>query len=379
MPVDYLSAVALTGTRDVEIDTLRGVAIVAMVAGHVIGWNATTGMQVGDHSGWRYYGILFADLRMPLFAALSGFVYAARPLSTGSGYGRFVRGKARRLLVPLVTVGLAFVVVQALTPGANEHLPLADAWRVSVYGVDHFWFLQAIFLILVVVGLADRWGCLTTRSRLVVAVGLAAVANVVMSLLSTDLPAQWDLFSFVGALSLLPYFLLGYLFSAHGRHVTSPRWALLAVTVVLFGINAAAVLGSWELTGLEIPVLHLVIGLAGVSTFLMFRSTLAWRPLARLGYFSFAIYLLHVFGTAPARMLLGAAGIENSVAIFVFALACGLALPVVFEVTLGRISWVSWAFLGQKAYRSPWRPAEPEVDRASKRSTERPQDARPAS
>lgn len=363
---------ALTRSRDVEIDTLRGVAIVAMVAGHVIGWSAATGMQVADDSGWRYYDVLFADLRMPLFAALSGFVYAARPLSTGRAYGPFLRGKARRLLVPLLAVGLLFVLVQALTPGANEHLPVRDAWQVSIYGVDHFWFLQAIFLIFVLVGLADLRGWLSTRSQLVAAVGAAAVANVVMSLLSTGLPPRWDLFSFVGALSLLPFFLLGYLFRAHGRDVTSPRWALLAITVVLFGINATAVLGGFELTAVEAPVLHLAVSLAGVSTFMMFRSSLAWRPLARLGYFSFAIYLLHVFGTAPARMVLGAAGVENQVAVFGFALLCGLALPVLFEVTVGRIAWVSWAFLGQKAYRSPWRADQVDVPRTTTGSATEP-------
>lgn len=68
------------GRRDVPIDSLRGVAILLMVAGHVIGADESLGMGVGPHSGWRFGYDLLVDLRMPLFTALSGLVYGLRPL-----------------------------------------------------------------------------------------------------------------------------------------------------------------------------------------------------------------------------------------------------------------------------------------------------------
>lgn len=120
--------------RDVAIDSLRGIAIILMVTGHVIGNVAETGMRVADDSGWRYFYLLLEDVRMPLFTALSGLVYGLRPLTTFSGYPRLIKGKVRRLLVPLVTVGLSFHVVQSLTPGTNSGSALSDAWRVLVYG-----------------------------------------------------------------------------------------------------------------------------------------------------------------------------------------------------------------------------------------------------
>ena len=54
---------------------------------------------------------------MPLFAFLSGMVYALRPVAGDAQ--AFVGAKVRRLLVPMLSVGTLFAILQANTPGAN--------------------------------------------------------------------------------------------------------------------------------------------------------------------------------------------------------------------------------------------------------------------
>ncbi|GAA1838299.1 acyltransferase family protein [Agromyces salentinus] len=334
--------------RDLAIESLRGLAIVLMVAGHVIGGDATRGMTVADDSPWRLSYVFLEDIRMPLFAALSGFVYAFRPVSTSPGYGRMVTGKVRRLLVPLVTVGTAFFLLQSMVPGTNGAGAPSEIWRVYVYGTGHFWFLQAIFLIFLAVGLLDLWGLLRTRRNWIIAVAATSVLYVLVLL-----PDAWDVFSVNGAIRLLPFFLLGY--GVH-RYVPNPAPAgiILPVAVVFVG---AYVLRVLEIVGAVDPAdaaeraSRIAVGLAATLLLLLVRNWIRVGFLAWLGQFAFAIYLLHVFGSAAARLALGRFGIDGELPVFVVCMVAALGLPILFEVTLGRIRWVSWAFLGQK----PWR------------------------
>ena len=93
-----------TFKKDQSIETLRGLAIILMVAGHVIGNTSAHGMRVEDDSVFRHIYFSLKFLRMPLFTVISGYVYALRPLNT-TMIGRFIKGKARRILVPMVAVG----------------------------------------------------------------------------------------------------------------------------------------------------------------------------------------------------------------------------------------------------------------------------------
>lgn len=333
--------------RDVAVDSLRGLAIILVVAGHVIG-----GMRVAEDSAWFLSTELLVDVRVPLFTALSGFVFGLRPLPPlpSSGYRRFLWAKTRRLLVPLLTVGTLYALLQALVPGTNGDTAVTDVWRVYVYGLGPYWFLQAIFLVFLVVGLADALGWLSRPRNALMAIAVTTPMSMFLRV-----PEEWDLFSVNGLFSLLPFFLLGHLFSAHFREIGSPRWLLAIAAVGLFALRCAEVFDWVRLPPALDAALSVLLGIAAISALLAFRASLAWKPLAVLGYFSFGIYLLHPFGATPVRMVLTQAGMALEPVVFLAALITALALPVVFEVTLGRVGWISWAFLGQRPYTPPTR------------------------
>src|SRR6056297_2263731 len=136
-----------------NVDTLRIFATVLLVAYHVIGINSASGMEVADTSGWRFAADLLIDLRMPLFAFIAGCVYALRPLSLAGVLG-FTLGKARRLVVPGVIASLSFWVLgnTVFTGAFSTGASLIDAIALS-YG--HFWFLQAVLILFLTVGVLD--------------------------------------------------------------------------------------------------------------------------------------------------------------------------------------------------------------------------------
>src|SRR4051794_33396628 len=133
--------------KDRGVQSLRGVAVLLMVAGHVIGSSGEDGLTVGDDSWWRVSYLAPEGPRMPVLAVLSGFVYAYRPTRGAEDARRLLRGKVRRLLIPYLTVGIAFVLVQMVTPGTNYQAGPAELPGDFLMGVAHLWFLQAIFLI----------------------------------------------------------------------------------------------------------------------------------------------------------------------------------------------------------------------------------------
>ena len=143
--------------------TLRGLACLLLVGFHVIGSVATSGMAVPDDSGWRLFANLFTPLRMPLFAFLSGFVYAYRPVKAGQE-GRFAKKKLIRLWLPLLTVSTIYYLTTLVAPDAQRALPLSEAWTIYLYGYVHFWFLQSIILIFAATLILEiRRGALDSR------------------------------------------------------------------------------------------------------------------------------------------------------------------------------------------------------------------------
>lgn len=330
--------------KDPAIETLRAVAIVLMVAGHVIGGTAADGLQLSDGSVGRWVYVGLEDIRMPLFTVLSGFVYARRPTRRAT-YDVMLLGKVRRLLVPLLTVGSVFFLMQIAVPGTNSPSRVSEIWMVPLYGYGPYWFLLSIFLIFAVVGLLDVVHALDSIRTWAAAVVVSGAAYVLIS------PDGLSLFSISGALRLLPFFLIGYGLHRFGSPTAdSPRMfaGIAALLTVLYAARIATVVGDRGLAPVSTRALGLVVGVAAVVLLMALRHRLSAPPLAWLGQFSFAVYLLHVFGAAGSRILLDRVGVSSPVLIFVVALVVAIAVPVAFELTLGRVRMISWAVLGQR-------------------------------
>lgn len=312
--------------RDREIDTLRGLACILLVSYHVIGATLNDGLHIGS-GPLRVGEDLLAMLRMPLFTFLSGFVYARTPLGTAPALS-FLRNKARRLLVPMLVVGTAFALMHELTPGFRGfHIQ----WRwLHILPVAHYWFVEALFLIFIVVVLLERGRLLSTQERWLGCWALAAALYLS--------PHRIAWFAIDGAISLLPFFLLG-LYCRRFGHFESKLFAnlpddaranlLLCLIAALF---IAAHFGRIEGT-IDTPM-TLLIGAS--SCVLLLAARLRSGTLAYVGAYSYTIYLFHVFFTAASRIALTRAGMHNVWVLFVSGLLAGLLLPIVTDRILAR-------------------------------------------
>lgn len=326
------------------IQSLRGLAVILMVAGHVIGSTAARGMEVADDSAWRFAHMALQDIRMPLFTVISGFVYAMRPVSSFEDVPGLFTAKVRRLLLPLLTVGALLLLLEVEVPGTHLKPDVSQFWRIYVFPYEHLWFLQAIFLVFVVVALLDAFGLLSTKARALVAIAISSVM-----LLFIPVPQSADVFSIGGALHLLPFFLMGYVLNRY-RALADWRWALVLVPIFvpLYALRVMTLLSDEHREDRLGMTLGLCVGFVAISLLFLARNLIRNRALAWIGSFAFGIYLLHVFGTSAARLAVGHAGISSHWLVFFVSLSFGVAAPIAFEYLFGRFRVVRTLILGEK-------------------------------
>jgi acyltransferase len=330
--------------RDASIQALRGVAVILMVAGHVIG-TAHRGLHVADHSLWQYLYLALADIRMPMFTLISGYVYAMVPVAHWRHFPRLVKGKSRRLLLPLITVGTVLYLLERVAPGTNYDPHDVPLWRVYVFGFEHLWFLQSIFVIFLVIGLLDSSGVLAARPGWYAITAIAAAVFVIV-----HVPTEMDVFTVSGVLRLLPFFLLGYGLRRHSLF-DRPRALTLAIALAFAGAYAVRLVTIFDIYHpgdyME-NVISLTVGATAVVLIYSARNLLNTRALAWIGSFSFGIYLLHVFATAATRVFLEHVGMHLTWELFAIGLLMGLAAPIAFQLAFRNVSVVQTFVFGER-------------------------------
>lgn len=288
-----------------------------LVTYHVVGSDGSSGIQVPADHPIRLFVDFLIDIRMPLFAAIAGFVYALKPVPA-ERLLRFQTGKLRRLAIP----GMVAITLFALASHLAEirFAPAGPWWQIYLFSYAHYWFLQAILIIFLVYCSFD----ILTGGRWLLPTFLLSVLwyltgiHIPTSFLSID-----DVFY------LLPYFIFGIVLYRHRQ--TLDRHALpilgvmltIAIAATLWNLRLLDQTGSLSTDRRDLQ--SAAFGLAMTS--ILLRWTPPIRALAGFGPLSFTIYLYHVFGTSAMRRLLDMAGIETVMVLIPLGIIAGFAVP----------------------------------------------------
>jgi peptidoglycan/LPS O-acetylase OafA/YrhL len=284
-----------------------------LVAYHVIGISPDTELKL--RAGiLKDANDLLTYIRMPLFSFLSGLVYGWRPYA--GNWKAFIKGKIRRLIVPMLIVGTVFALCQSFTPETNHQF---YEWRyLHIKPVAHYWFLESLFLIFLVILPLEHWKVLETKKSFAILYVHAAIAFV------ANIGTPW--FSITGAFYLFPYFLAGLYFTRFPLQLTHPRaTGYIAVTIVILFL----VFFGHEYGGGRRSINALIIGMVSCTGLLLAKAQST--KLATIGNYSYSIYLFHVFFTAASRIGLTKLGISNIWLLFIAGTSIGLIGPIVIE------------------------------------------------
>lgn len=325
------AASGLVAARNWQMTNLRGLACVLLVLYHVIGADPISGLTIAD-GPIRLFNDALATVRMPLFTFLSGMVYGLKPFSGDSR--RFLMGKVKRLMVPLLVVGTLFAVMQAIIPGA--HTVTQDWSRLHLNPVAHYWYLESIMWIFVLTWLLDKYGVMRTQGRMVLVwVGSAAIYL-------SPWGTHW--LAIGGEIYLMPYFLVGLSVSRFNLWQPMGKRTVQALLVLAAG---------WALWHLGKPVPDMdrrTIGMlvGGVALCLLLLVTpLNSQWLARVGRQSYSVFLFHVFFTAAVRMALNRLQVQGVWVHMPLGLLGGIVGPMLIDTWASRYRWPALLLLGK--------------------------------
>jgi glucan biosynthesis protein C len=334
--------------KDLSVETLRGIAIILVVIGHVIGYDSKGGMKVADDSFLRHIYDSFQYVRMPLFTAISGWVYALIPVNK-TYFSQFVLKKFRRIYLPLVFVGGMYYILQSITPNTNLSYPLSDIWRILIFPYTFYWYLPALLIVFLIVGVLDINKLIDKFSVWTIIFCL----SVTILIFRDDIfpSTVKNVFAFKNAIYLFPFFLLGLAIkrfkSIFNNRTLLYSSAILLITGMIFQQLVWYKVFDYKFS--SIGGVGLLIGLLGVIFLLNIKLNIKY--FIWIGNFAYTIFLFHSFGTSGGRIILSMFDIDNTVIVFFVSLLLGIFLPVVVEIVLDRSGIFRMLFLGRSFNR----------------------------
>jgi peptidoglycan/LPS O-acetylase OafA/YrhL len=328
-------------SRDIRIDTLRGIACVLLVTYHVIGGSAVDGMHVSDDSFWRQSSNLLNPVRMPLFAFITG-VLLSDSIRTLDHVKLHMWKRLVRLGLPLLFVAPAF---DFLACAAGSKMCVGNPLLVVVMPYAHFWFLQSSLLISVVIAFA----IIPFRGNYAFFALAALPLSFGLFLYVPD--PSIDVFSISGVAYLLPFTMLGIVAREHGQllglRTVIATCSLLLIVVCVYALSWNEISNTIKAGALMRTPERLLLSAAIV--FLLFSFGFRSAMLAAVGRYAFAIFLFHPIFTSASRRLFEGFGLDHA-ALSMFALdfVSGILFPIVLQKLLLLDHRAALVFLGER-------------------------------
>ena len=324
------------GERQAWIDVARGIGVILVVYGHVLGGLVAAGIfPRGPGAQWMDFGLY--TFHMPLFFFLAGLNV---PHSVRRGAGPFLSSKVWTLAYPYVLWSLIQgSVILLAAHDVNTPVTVADLLAIPYRPMAQFWFLYALLIchLLAAALLPNRTGVLA---------GVAAVGFVVFQFLPvrSGLPLT---------LHHLPLYVAG-VYASRAASVWRPAggWAAVALIWCLFAMAVVAAGLSFGFDEQELAAIPAcLLGIAGV---VWSSKLLSGGWLAVVGRQSMTIYVLHILAAAGTRMALMRLHVPSQPVLYLLAgTAVGVGAPMIAHVTLSRAGLLPLLGLApQRARRS---------------------------
>lgn len=314
-----------------SMESVRGLACLLVVYAHVIGFGADQGLELPDGDPWRLSVQVLDFLRMPLFVAISGFVYAAMAPPPGA-WRTFSRRKLIQLGVPLAFATFVFWLMRGVMNGEFD-----DIVRAYVWGYQHLWFLGSLLVLLLVAAAIDS----VLKAPQAVWWGILFVAA-----FTAHLTPDIQVLHLRNTATLVPFFALGVLMQRRPALFTS-RAVLVSAAVLsayIFGLQAYNLAnGRWPYEGIWILGIPLTAGV--ILLLLNVLGRVPW--LAFIAIYSFTIYLWHPLPNAAVRELLQAIGVSSIPVVALLGFIAGVSVPIAMHMVASRIPIVRTLVTGR--------------------------------
>lgn len=321
--------------RDKTIDIAKGIAITAIVLGHVLRGLVSSGQLDGNSEVFLNADRLLYMAHLAVFAFLSGlFVHAG---IGKSGRDAYLRQRVTTFLYLYVVWSLfqGFAAL-VLSPEGRTIGTVLALWRPD----SQMWFFLWLVVVTVAAAFVRPWAGPPTRVA-VVLVGTLAISLVAWGILGE--------YAGVQGIGLVVFFFAGAALggSRFTKVAAQSVWVSGAAVIVAGSVYVALTLwGATPPTTGGSSRTPLTVGLGVVASVCalvavvfvakLLSMTAAGRPVAFIGERSLEIFLAHVFAINAARVVLGRLGVDVVAIQVVAGTVAGVVLPVLLWLVVDR-------------------------------------------
>lgn len=298
-------------------------------------------MKVDDDSSFRYLYFSLKYIRLPLFTVISGWVYANKPLMPYQKL-HFLKGKIRRLVIPMLVLSSLLFFFRWLIPGTNFKTQLSEYPSIFLYPYDVYWYLYSLFIIFLAISFLDGIKQFQNFKGWLATLLIALLLFYISADLMESIP---NYFGFKGAIYLFPFFLLG-IATFRFKDILFQFKALylyLIVFAILITLQQLSWFGLYPMFS-RFNMQAVAIGFSGVLLLLSIKVKSSF--LIKIGGFAYGIFLFHLFFAAAFRIALTRAGIQNLLTVFVLTTIFSIGFSILIEKILRKSSTLQLIFLG---------------------------------
>lgn len=176
--------------RIVEVDIMRGLAVVCMIIGHSI---IRYPVNISELEPFRVLEYFIFTFHMELFFVLAGYVYHCED------YRNYIVGKIKRIAIPYCVFGIINALLHTYGGSfVNGTESIKDSMLKFLFQGGEYWFLYTIFIVYAVFPLLEQ---LDWRIMCVVVLCCTVLSDLITT----------KLFCIQLVLYHLPFFCIGYM------------------------------------------------------------------------------------------------------------------------------------------------------------------------
>lgn len=276
----------MSAVRNTYYDSLRGIAIIAVVFIHCISFSEKSTLNIS---------ISFRQLinfAVPLFLAISGFFLAEKNLSDKKSYFYFLKKQIKRVYLPYLIWSSIFVLFLFLISGRFQFFQIIK--KILLFQVSPVYYyvaliIQYYFLIPILK--------FNIRLSLIISILISSTLAVLFTFIHYKNGSSLPLLLYAGnCLTWLMFFVLGMFIKLKKIRIKNT----LLVGGILFAlILSIAETFFWMNNGMAVKDAVSAVKLSSFvySAFiiiLLLNTIRNWKVLSKLGEFSYAVYLMHM-------------------------------------------------------------------------------------
>jgi len=270
--------------RLVYIDQMKGIAILLVVMGHLIGYNTDCDAA---------FGFIYS-FHMPLFFMISGYLgYKTTNIDSFKTYGIFLKKKFIAILLPFLFWNL---IVEKYFLQTEWHIPVLDDLNYALIIWNRLWFLKTLFIIFVLYGLTHWISQKYARRKACFGVDIFSFLVIIAGMCVCIVTINRELFS--SLLLYTSFFYAGMFISKYNRieNLVMNHYVFVG-SIVLF----LTLVGHWDQEGGNIDKIYkCIIAPMAYITILNICRRISWNPkvshqFVLFGKYSLAIYIVHFY------------------------------------------------------------------------------------